>query len=256
MRVYQAIILGIVQGLTEFLPISSSGHQIIAGRLLGIDHVPLGFELLTHIATLLAVCIAMRKTLWALLKKPKQKMNLLVIVATVPTVIIFFVLRTFFESAFDGRWLAVCFAATAVLLFVSGMIKTKNSDKKLGFLDAAIIGIAQGAAGMPGISRSGATIATAKLLGQSQENAASFSFLISIPIIIGATIWQFVGGGFSFGIAVLPAIAGFIASFIVGFFSITFMLRLVKKMSLNGFSIYLIGLALILTLLQSRALFM
>ena len=248
MSIVQALVLGIVQGLTEFLPVSSSGHQIVAGRILGLSYVPLGFELVTHLATLLAVVIAMRKQFFSLVKRPLQKMNLNIIVATVPTVIIFLTFRNFFEGLLDGHLLALCFVITAILLWISSMIKHKNTKAQIGILDAAIIGISQGVAGMPGISRSGATIATAKLLGQSQESAAHFSFLISIPIIIGASLWEFIGGGFSFGIAVIPAIVGAVASFTVGFLAISLFLKLIKKIPLGGFSIYLIALAVFMVL--------
>jgi len=258
MNIWQSIVLGLVQGATEFLPISSSGHQIIAGRIIGLSYVPLGFELLTHLATLLAVIIAMRKILFPLIRRPLQKINFLIIVATVPTVIIFFVFRGLFEQAFDGRWLAICFVITAIILFVSSLKKEKQlsksnsvplaNNKKIGFLDAAIIGVAQGAAGMPGISRSGITIGTAKLLGQNQTDAARFSFLISIPLILGASLWQFISSGFSFGISVAPAIGGFLAAFVSGFIAITLFMKLISRFSLNGFSIYLVALAIFMLL--------
>jgi len=255
MSILQAIILGIVQGITEFLPISSSGHLIIFGRAIGVDYMPIGFELVTHLATLLAVIIAMRKTLFGLIKKPLQKTNLLVIVATVPTIIIFLAFRNVFENAFDGRWLAFCFLITAIVLFVSGMAgrkkynsKTLSKERPMSFLDAAIIGIIQGGAGLPGISRSGVTIAGAKLLGQDQKTAANFSFLIAIPIIIGASVWQFVGGGFSFDIAVAVAAAGFITAFITGYIAVTIMLKLFSRISLDAFAIYLVILALFVVL--------
>ncbi|MCL2797100.1 MAG: undecaprenyl-diphosphate phosphatase, partial [Firmicutes bacterium] len=265
MNILDAIILGIAQGLTEFLPISSSGHLILAGKLAGIGTMPLAFELMTHLATLLAVVIALRKPIISLIKKPFQKMTAVLIVATIPTAIIFFVFKTFFESAFDGRYLLYCFGATAILLMVTewarggktkneerkakndgrkanlqpvgddpsgfmqiigrdaliapdnmpnviggamrasrptiGVSSCKSSQKKLPvphspstvhFLDAIIIGIAQGMAGMPGISRSGATICTGRLLGVDRKTSAEFSFLLSIPIILGSCAWGFI----------------------------------------------------------------
>ncbi|MCL2591820.1 MAG: undecaprenyl-diphosphate phosphatase [Defluviitaleaceae bacterium] len=270
-----------MQGITEFLPISSSGHLIIVGRAVGVNYMPLGFELLTHLATLLAVIVVMRKTLFGLVRKPFQKMNLLIIVATLPTVVIFLIFRNVFESAFDGRWLAFCFLITAIVLFVSGMLGRKarggmpgmrslqmnkkqstlavgdahrasrNDIKELSFLDATIIGIIQGTAGLPGISRSGVTIAGAKMLGQDQQTAANFSFLIAIPIIIGASIFQFVGVGLSadaFGVSVAAAAAGFLAAFITGFIAISLMLKLFSRISLDAFAIYLVVLALFVVL--------
>ena len=351
-NVWQAIVLGIVQGLTEFLPISSSGHLIIFGRIVGISHMPLSFELITHIATLLAVMLAMRKSVFTLAKKPLQKTSLLIILATVPTIIIFLVFRNVFESALDGRWLAFCFLITALVLLTSNMIRVKrssngqpvaaarlgvnnaqptvgdtdlilvpqcNSRKRsvtggtslrsasptknasstpltpnsqsqittnhqspalnhnqspiprhlspirpqhsqrpstltshlknhLSILDALIIGILQGIAGLPGISRSGITISGAKMLGAEQKAAAEFSFLIAIPIIIGATLFHFISHGFSLDISIAAAIVGFITAFLTGFIAVSFMLKLLKKFSLDGFAIYLVLLSTFLLL--------
>ena len=244
MNIVQTIILGVIQGLTEFLPISSSGHLIIAGRMLGISYMPLSFELVAHMGTLLAIVITMRKTVWGLVKKPLQKTNALLIVATVPTILIFLVFRNVFEVAFDGRWLALCFVITAAVLLISSMVHYKKPKTEFSFLDAAIIGIAQGATGFPGISRSGTTIASGKLLGAEQKTAANFSFLLAIPLIMGATVWQIATTGLSLdALPIAALIAGFIASFISGLFAVKFMLKLLQKFSLNAFSIYLILLA-------------
>lgn len=273
MDILDAVILGIVQGLTEFLPISSSGHLILAGKLLDVDAVPLAFELLTHLATLLAVTIGLRGRVFALIKKPFQKTTALLVVATVPTVVIFFVFRAFFESALDGRLLIYCFGATAVLLFATEVFcgaaakgvrhragDAEEREKRIGergktalsrvpdgsqkaaptFLDAVIIGIAQGIAGLPGISRSGVTISAGRLLGAGRKASAEFSFLLSIPIILGSCVWELLGGGFDMaGISAPAMLAGFAAAFLTGALSIKFMLKFVANRSMNAFAVYL-----------------
>jgi len=255
MSILDSLILGILQGLTEFLPISSSGHLILAGHVLGVSEMPLIFELIVHLATLLAIVIVMRKTVWSLVKKPLQKTNALLIVATIPTVIIFFIFRSLFESAMDGRFLIYCFGITAILLLVSGtkrkVAKNKNADtlKPLPtFIDAPIIGIAQGVAGFPGISRSGITIATAKLLGVEQSKAAEFSFLLSVPIILGSSLFAIIeGSNSSFsGVSAVSLLVGFVTAFVTGLACVKFMLKLLQSRSMTPFAVYLIILVVFL----------
>ena len=255
MTVLDAIVLGLLQGLTEFLPISSSGHLILFGKLLGVQNVPLAFELLTHLATLAAVLICLRKPVLTLVKKPFQKTTLLLIIATVPTVVIFLVFKAFFESAFDGRYLPYAFGATAVLLlaseFFGGAKKAVLSPKPTGGItvtDALILGVVQGLSGLPGISRSGVTISAGRLLGQERKIAAEFSFLLSIPIILGSCAWGLTGGAFSLDISVWVTIAGFLAAFISGLLCVKFMLHFVAKHSMNGFAVYLLLLTAFLIL--------
>ena len=252
MSAWEAFILCIVQGVTEFLPVSSSGHMILVGRLLGIRHMPLSFELVTHLATLLAVLIALRKPVWKLVKKPFSKKTALLLTATVPTVLIFFLFQSFFRSAFDGRFLIYSFGVTAVLIFVTGFFPLKKraepqSLKPLpSFLDAAFIGIAQGIAGLPGISRSGATICTARIAGVEKEAAAEFSFLLSVPIIIGSSLFEFIGDGSAGMVSAGALFIGFLTAFAVGFICINFMLKFVAKRGMNGFAVYLMILTVFL----------
>ncbi|MCL2061363.1 MAG: undecaprenyl-diphosphate phosphatase [Firmicutes bacterium] len=241
-----AFILGIVQGLTEFLPISSSGHLILTGKLLGVAHMPLAFELVTHLATLLAVVMVLRKPLFALIKRPFQKKTALLLTATVPTVLIFLLFQSVFKASFDGRYLLYCFGFTALLIIAASAVRRKNPKTLPGFLDAALIGVAQGLAGFPGISRSGATICTARLTGTDKKESAEFSFLLGIPIILGSFLWELFGGG-SFGnVAPLPLVIGFFTAFIVGFFCAVFMLRFIAKGNMTGFAAYLCILTLFL----------
>ncbi len=249
MSVLEAIILGLVQGFTEFLPVSSSGHTIIAGKLLGLSEVPLAFGLIVHLATLIAVCIALRKRLFAIVKKPLGKDMRLILAATVPTVIIVFAFENIFRSAFSGDYLIYCFLITAILIIIAGMKSpVKMIKPQVTYFDAVLIGAAQGLAAFPGISRSGATICTASLLGNKKENSADFSFLISIPIIIGSSIMELIKNDSAAGIGALAVICGFFAAFISGLLSVYLLMRILKKYSLDAFAVYLFLLSIFLIL--------
>lgn len=249
MSIFEAFILGLVQGLTEFLPISSSGHMIIFGKFLGIYEVPIAFELIMHLATLLAVIIVLRKEVFALIKKPFTKQTALLVTATVPTVIMAVIFSAFFRDAFKGEYLIFCFMITAILILVSSFVEEHISNNKpkmikseMSFVDAAIIGVAQGIAVMPGISRSGATICTAKMLGVSKEKSSSFSFLLSIPIIIGSSILEISANGSALGAEAPALIIGFLTAFVVGLIACKIMIKVVNSFSLNGFAYYLTAL--------------
>ena len=228
------------------MPISSSGHLILAGKFLGLPEMPLEFELVTHLATLAAVLIALRKTVFALMKRPFQKITALLFAATVPTVVVFFIFRSFFKSAFDGQFLLYAFGVTSVLLFITELVKYKNPKPLPGFLDAVIIGLAQGLAGMPGISRSGATLAAARLTGVEQKKSAEFSFLLSVPIILGSCLWEIISGGFAFDLSAGVLLVGFVSAFISGMICVSFMLRFIASRSMNGFAVYLMLLTIFL----------
>lgn len=246
MTTLEALFLGLIQGLTEFLPVSSSGHLVLAERILGISNTSLAFELITHLGTLLAVVIVYRKALVRLIRHPLSLEMRLLAVATIPSVIIVFAFQKLFRNAFDGRYLAYCFLITAIILIISSQIKPKP-NKKIGYFDAVIIGVAQGFAAFPGISRSGSTICTSVFLGNERSKSAQFSFLLSIPIIIGSAIVELIGfKGFE-AIGVLPLMAGFFSSFIFGMLAIKLLLKILNH-SFNGFAVYLFILSVFLIL--------
>lgn len=236
MTVLEAIIIGIVQGLTEFLPVSSSGHILLTQRILGLES-DLGFTLILHLATLLAIVLVMRKQIWDTIRAPKSWGPL--IVATVFSGIVVLLFNGIFKSAFDGRFLSACFLITAIMLLCSGFVKPKK--QKIGYFDAVIIGLVQGLATLPGISRSGSTISAAGLLGNERKQSVSFSFMLSIPIIVGSALIDLITEGVG-SIQFLPLIFGFISAFISGLFAIKFMLKLTAK-SFDGFAIYLTALS-------------
>lgn len=239
MSVWQAIIVGIIQGLTEFLPVSSSGHILITQRLLGVQS-DLSFTLMLHVATLLAVCIVMRKELFLLIRTPKKWGH--VIVASLFSLGVIFALRPLLDLALDGELLPFAFLLTAALLLASGFRKPIKAE--ISCFDAAIIGAMQGLAVIPGLSRSGSTVSTSLLLGNEREKSVSFSFVLSIPIIIGSALLDVATTGLG-STPLLPLICGFIAAFISGYLAIKVMFKLTAA-AYDGFAIYLIALSILM----------
>jgi undecaprenyl-diphosphatase len=250
---WEALVLGLVQGLSEFLPVSSSGHLLLLEKL-GVGEENLLFNICLHIGTLFAVLICMRKPLLALIKKPFQKHTGHILLACVPTVLIALAFDVFFEDLIGGSMLPLGFIITACALFAA----EKLTPKTKRFLDPQIsllTGIAQGIAVLPGISRSGSTISVLRLLGVEKSQAAEFSFILSIPIILGSALFEIVrhgsglfdsaaGGGALAG--QIPAVLiGMSAAFVSGLFAITFFLKLLAKHSAVGFSVYTLALGIV-----------
>ncbi|MBR2967151.1 MAG: undecaprenyl-diphosphate phosphatase [Clostridia bacterium] len=241
MSVWQAILVGIIQGLTEFLPVSSSGHILLVSRLIGVEP-SLSFTLILHVATLLSVVIAMRKEIADFLRS-KDKWGK-IILATLCSLVVIFGLKGLLSDALDGKFLGISFLLTAALLIVSGFAKpTKDA---VGYLDAAIIGCVQGLAAAPGISRSGSTISTAMLVGVEKKASVSFSFLLSIPIIIGSATLDLITHGVG-SISVLPLAIGFISAFAAGTVAVKIMKRLTAAIN-DAFAVYLIALSILVAI--------
>ena len=245
----RSIILGIIQGLTEFLPVSSSGHLELAKYLMGDTSVAeqsLFFTVMVHVATALSTLFIFRKDVADILKGIFQKewnesktFAVNVIVSMVPAALVGFLMEPMIEMLFD-RQIALVGAmllVTAVLLILAD--RSKATHKKVRWVEALIIGIAQAVAILPGISRSGATIATSVMLGVDRYVAARFSFLMVVPLILGKIGYDIVSGDFAVqqGEA-LPVIAGFIAAFITGALACKWMIALVRKSQLRYFAIY------------------
>ncbi|MCL2846198.1 MAG: undecaprenyl-diphosphate phosphatase [Firmicutes bacterium] len=243
MTIIVAIILGLVQGLTEFLPVSSSGHLILAQHIFGLDGDLLLFNIVLHIATLCAVLLVFWRKIWAMLKNPLQPKVYALLLATIITVTFVLLFRDFIERTFTASILPITFMITAIVLFATTFIKRNEGEVKMR--SAAATGLAQGLAVIPGFSRSGFTIATAMATGSGREAAAEFSFLMSIPIIIGALLFEVTGDGpITMGVDGLQLVLAFIVALVAGVFSIKFMLRIVRRIRLWYFSIYLIALAI------------
>lgn len=251
----QAFLLGLLQGLTEFLPVSSSGHLALGSHFLGIEEENnLLFTVAVHGATVLSTIVVFRKDIWDLLKalfsfKWNEETQYIakLIVSMVPIGLAGVFFKEDIESLFDGNIVFVggMLLLTAVVLSFTFFFKNKN-NKEVGFKDAIIIGIAQACAVVPGISRSGSTIATGLLLGDKKESVAKFSFLMVLAPIIGANLLEVVGGDLtaSSSVSVSVLITGFVTAFVSGLLACKWMINIVKKGKLIYFAIYcaIIGL--------------
>ncbi|CAM1359717.1 Undecaprenyl-diphosphatase [Tenacibaculum litoreum] len=249
MDLLEAIILGIIQGLTEFLPVSSSGHLELAKALFGDTSVPqesLTFTVVLHAATALSTIVVFRKEIAEIFRglfqfkwNEEMQFSVKIILSMIPAVVIGLAFEKELESFFGGKILLVGFMllVTAVLLLLAD--KAKNTNKSVSFKSSVIIGISQAIAMLPGISRSGATISTSVLLGVDRTKAARFSFLMVVPLILGKVAKDILSGDINFQSSeIVPLSAGFIAAFISGLLACTWMIALVKKSKLSYFSLY------------------
>ncbi|WP_299001545.1 undecaprenyl-diphosphate phosphatase [uncultured Tenacibaculum sp.] len=249
MDLLEAIILGIIQGLTEFLPVSSSGHLELAKAIFGDTSVPqesLTFTVVLHAATALSTIVVFRKEIAEIFRglfqfkwNEEMQFSVKIILSMIPAVVIGLAFEKELESFFGGKILLVGFMllVTAVLLLLAD--KAKNTNKSVSFKNAVIIGISQAIAMLPGISRSGATISTSVLLGVDRTRAARFSFLMVVPLILGKVAKDILSGDINFQSSeIIPLSAGFIAAFISGLLACTWMIALVKRSKLSYFSLY------------------
>ena len=274
MTVLQGFLLGILQGVAEFLPISSSGHLALAQSLFGLEDVPLLYDIFLHMATLLAVTIYFWPKIWALLKcfgrwitkkqksdnqvqisendllcptdKIGQKTIIAIIVATIITGA-FGVVTSKLIPDLSVKFVCGGFLVTSALLIISSIMEKRQSAKGpneftgISIKQSIIIGIMQGFGTLPGISRSGSTIAGALFGGVNRSIAGEFSFIVSIPAILGAFILELKDlGQMSSSIGAAPIIAGCISSFAVGYFSLSVLMKIIKKGKLQWFAAYLI----------------
>ncbi len=227
MSYIEALILGIIQGLTEFLPVSSSGHLEIAKVLFGDSTIPqesMTFTIVLHFATALSTMVVFRKEVFDIIKglfqfqwNDETKFSLKIIISMIPAVIIGLMFEEQLEAFFNGNLLMVGFMLliTALLLLLAD--KAKNTDKNVSYKNSFIIGISQAIAMLPGISRSGATISTSVLLGVDREKAARFSFLMVVPLIFGKVAKDLMGGEIDFQSENIGSMGlGFVAAFISG----------------------------------------
>lgn len=262
MEILQAVILGLIQGLTEFLPVSSSGHIALVQGLFRIndDDIALFFSIILHLGTLVAVCAVFWRDILNLFKKPFKTLGLLVL-ATIPAGIVgilyeIFDLDRIFRGDYMGIYLAVFFLITAAVLFTTEMVakRRKSPGLPLSIKTAMPMGAAQALAVLPGISRSGSTICAGTLAGCKSEEVAKFSFIMSIPVILGSfAVELFMGlrsgelqasfetGGATLGWSVA---LGFIISALAGLFAIKVMLKVIKGANYKWFSLYLVLLAI------------
>jgi undecaprenyl-diphosphatase len=247
MNFFQALILGIVQGLSEFLPISSSGHLIIFPSVFGWEVQSLAFDTTLHLGTALALVIYFWKDIGNIILR-ERKLGYYIIVGTIPAGVAGFFLEDIVENTFRGVFYVVMFLLLgSILMFVSEKVGNWAKKKDLDLKKSLLIGVFQALALLPGISRSGSTISGGMLFGLDRENAARFSFLLSIPVVIGAGLFKIsksagVLNGVSFGVLSV----GFMSSFVAGMFAIEFMLRFLREKSLKLFIVYRLLLVLFL----------
>ncbi|MBK7870327.1 MAG: undecaprenyl-diphosphate phosphatase [Saprospiraceae bacterium] len=248
--ILNAIILGIVQGLTEFLPVSSSGHLELAKYILGEDSVGEESLLMTvslHVATALATIVVFRKDIAQIFRglfqfkwNEETRFSLKIIISMIPAALVGLLFEEQIEQLFNKQILLVGFALliTGLLLYFADRAKLTN--KPVGFWDSLIVGIAQAIAILPGISRSGATISSCVLLGIDRERAARFSFLMVVPLILAKIAKDLLDGEIASQSSseLIHLSAGFIAAFVTGLFACIWMIRLVKRSKLTYFSIY------------------
>lgn len=292
MTIFQGILLGILQGIAEFLPISSSGHLTLAQHLFGLEEVPLLFDVFLHLATLAAVLLYFRKKVWKLLKvfgrwiarrpepehpelendplmgtdKAGRKTILAIIITTAITGAIG-VLTSKLIPELPVKMICIGFIITAVLLVVSSILSNRqrktleaqaqtqtpteaessdSTPKGISPLQAIIIGIMQGIGTLPGISRSGSTIAGALFCKVNRQAAGDYSFIVSIPAILGAFILELKDlGEVSSNVGILPLIAGCAAAFATGYISLVFLMKLIRRGKLQWFACYLIPVAIL-----------
>ncbi|MDT8346690.1 MAG: undecaprenyl-diphosphate phosphatase [Flavobacteriaceae bacterium] len=251
MTIFEAGLLGIIQGLTEFLPVSSSGH-IELGKAILKDPEALEqtnnllFTILVHFATALATLVVFRKEVAFIIKhlfqfrwNEETRFSLKILLSMIPAAVIGFAFESDMELLFSGQVVLV-----GLMLYITGFLllladRAKKTTRSISFLDAIIIGVAQAIAILPGISRSGATIATSVLLGNDKSKAARFSFLMVVPLIFGKIAKDVMSGELSQTIGMNTAYAvGFLTAFVSGLFACMFMIKLVKSSKLWYFSVY------------------
>lgn len=243
------VVLGIVQGLCEFLPISSSGHLVLLSKIFGVED-SLFVSVILHVATLLAVIVVMHKEVFYIVKHPFSKETMQLSVSTIITCVVAIVLMPIISTSFEGEFLPWAFLITSILLFIVELYSKKKMIKKekFSFKHAVVIGFAQGLAIFPGISRSGATISAGLLSGADRGQSARFSFLVSLPIIIGSLIMEIIKiciRGEQIAVNPLGIVVSFTVAFLVGMASIKFMLRVTERTNFKWFSLYLFVLAIL-----------
>mgnify|MGYP001559463140 CR=1 FL=1 len=251
----KSLILAIIQGATEWLPISSSGHLVLFEKILGFKGGGIEFDVALHFGTLMAVFVYFGKDIVDIIenllkgkwKSEKGKLGLMVLVATIPSAVIGLLFRKIFESAFSSLAIvAVGFAITAIVLFIGSLEFKNNKNRKFGYGKALLIGCSQVIALFPGISRSGTTISAGLLTGLREKDAIKFSFLMSIPAILGANLIE-LGRGNIPPEMFIPTLI----SFIIGLITIHLLMGyvLTKKKNLRWFGVYALSLSIVMEIL-------
>lgn len=275
MSIFQAIFLGILQGVAEFLPVSSSGHLALAQKIFGLDDVPLLFDVFLHLATLFAVILFFRKKIASLIVSfvkiflPKKSVSAdsaektekfradgkyiaAILAATIITGVLGIISSKFVEN-FSIKFVCAGFIVTSVLLILSSVVEKKRDAKKISaensapnLIQALIVGAAQGFGTLPGISRSGSTISFGVFCGIDRKVAGEFSFVVSIPAILGAFVLELKDlGEISASVGIVPLAAGCLCAFFSGFAALAWLMKLIENGKLHRFAFYLIPLGIL-----------
>ena len=251
---FQAIIYGLVQGITEFLPISSTAHLILIPYFFHWQDPGLSFDVFLHLGTLVAIVSFFAKDWYKIFKDKKYKLLALIIIACIPAAILGYAFESKIETSLRSPLLIAATLAVfgLVIYLVDRLMKHTQKLKDMSYLQSILIGLGQSLALIPGISRSGATMTAGIALGFKRKTAAKFSFLIATPIMLGATIFrakdlfQLPTADWFNGFSFLAAIVGFIAALISGYLAIKYLLKYLNHGSFTPFVIYRIGLAIII----------
>lgn len=242
---WQALVLGIVQGLTEFLPVSSSGHLILVREIMGLNDGSsyMLFDVMAHLGTLVAVAIVLYKPILDLFKKPFKNLVKLII-ATIPAVIVGFACKDVIEKYFStAKYLCFFFAFTAVIMLISEVVAKHNKKPKdITYASAIAMGVMQGVGVFPGVSRSGSTVFGGTVAGSEGSKVATFSFLMSIPVICGSLLLSIIDVAKVGALAQVDwfgMIIGAAAAFASGYIAVRVMLKLISKSNFKWFSLYL-----------------
>lgn len=259
MSVLQAALLGLVQGLGEFLPISSSGHLLLGRIFMGLNDNTAAYkmlDILLHVGTLLPVLIVFWKDWLAILKNPfRSKTLLLLFIASLPALGVKVIFDDFLDAADTGWLLGVCFLITALLLLLAEFVNGRNRAQKEhpGFLNAIVMGVMQGLALLPGVSRSGSTLAGGLFSGLNRRSAAKFAFMMSAPAIAGSLLIEGYGAykeGLFEHLTLVPTVVGIVVAAVSGYLAIRFMLRLISRVTLNWFALYVALLGVFILVMQ------
>ena len=264
MTILQAAVLGLVQGLAEFLPISSSGHLILSRLLMGISDETAAtgafmmLDVLLHAGTLVAVMIVFWKDWWGILRNPfRSKLLLLLFIASIPALIVAVFFNDFVDQFFTGWFLGVSFLITSVFLMLAEFISKRACKKDLAdhpsFKNAVIMGIMQAVALLPGVSRSGSTLTGGLFSRLNRKSAAKFAFMMSAPAIFGSLLFEgkdALESGYLAQLELVPTLVGMLVAAVSGYLAIRFMLKLINRISLNWFALYTALLGLMILLLQ------
>lgn len=242
MGLKEALFLGVVQGLTEFLPVSSSGHLVLFQKILGLKEEVLFFDILVHVGTLLALFAVFARDFWEVVSRPTSRLTLLLVVGTVPTALLGLLFKESFASLYaTGKTLGLEFILTGLVLWVAEKApRGSKGIERMGALEALAVGTMQGLAILPALSRSGLTIAGALLCRLDRKTAARYSFLLSAPAILGAALVELkdLSCGEALAIPLPVLLLGTAAAFLAGYLAVRFMLRVLTRGSLKPFVWY------------------